>query len=139
MAIYGTYRKMTAELLHMALRENAAKKLAREFGVAVVTAKYWLYVNIPVYRLKEVLAFAKQELLRQREEQGRLLEALNAQLSQLTGHSNEQAASNSLGTLGDLGASPAGDGAPLHGRGDDVVERCGLVIREGVGDAGKDR
>lgn len=45
-----------ADALRFAYEPNAAKKIAREWGVAIVTAKLWLSGRFPIARREELAA-----------------------------------------------------------------------------------
>ena len=53
-----------AESLRLVYGPNAAKKIARSFNVAVVTAKLWLAGRAPTSREKEIAAALLAECLR---------------------------------------------------------------------------
>lgn len=55
MSLYQKYIRMTvATDLREVYGPNAAKKIARDFGVAVITAKVWLAGRFPVARHDEL-------------------------------------------------------------------------------------
>lgn len=76
---------------------NAAKKIARKFGVAVITAKVWLAGRFPESRTQELAAAVREELNR--------LDARNKQIREQLGIGDAEA--------GDFHAGgKAGGGAP---------------------------
>ncbi len=74
----------------------AAKKIARDFGIAVVTATLWLSGNIPASRRRQIAAGLIVELDRQAaqraEIRGRLLEIAEARVDRGHGENNETGA-----------------------------------------------
>lgn len=64
--MYERYKSVISEAT--ALREvygpNAAKKIARDFGVAVITAKLWLSGRFPMARREDLAAKIRTELNR---------------------------------------------------------------------------
>jgi len=55
----------SSEALREVYGPNAAKKIAREFGVAIVTAKVWLAGRFPLARHEELARHIRAELARQ--------------------------------------------------------------------------
>lgn len=65
--IQKVYRAMcanfnAAEILRDVFGANAAKKIAKRFDVAIITAKVWLAGRFPQTRLNELAAAVKEEL-----------------------------------------------------------------------------
>lgn len=58
------YKSVTASaaMLRDVYGPNAAKKIARRFGVAVITAKVWLAGRFPEHRTRELALAVRDEL-----------------------------------------------------------------------------
>lgn len=64
MSVFRKDKSVTsdADVLRFVYEPNAAKKIAREFGVAVVTAKVWLAGRFPVARREQLAAHIQARL-----------------------------------------------------------------------------
>jgi hypothetical protein len=76
---------------------------------AVITAKTYLARGLPHYRRQKVLTLALAEIARQRQEQERIWTALQRQLNESMGRSNEETAAAPR-------SSPVADRAPVPPR-----------------------
>lgn len=100
MAISERYKRVsdTAAILREVYGPNAAKKIARRFGVAIVTAKVWLAGRFPENRTQELASIVREELDR--------IDARNKEIRMQLGLTN--------GGWNMETSSKTGSGAPLH-------------------------
>lgn len=101
MSLYRKHTRMSdaAAILRDVYGTNAAKKIARRFNVAVITAKVWLAGRFPEARTEELARAVGEELSR--------LEARHQQIRTQLGISN--------GTVGDVEASGEAGGFAAGG------------------------
>lgn len=113
----------TAAILRDVYGPNAAKKIARRFGVAVVTAKVWLAGRFPETRTRELAAVVAAELDRIDERNKQIRERLGiGNGDEPTGAGGEVVGSADSGrVVADIGQSVL-VGTAADGLGDEVAD-----------------